>query len=371
MRVLHLQKAKGIGGSERHLLALLPALNARGVDTRMGVLVTGEGDRFVDALRRERVDVTVHRAGPHANPMLAPWLTAQVRSFRPDVVHTHLVHADVHGQLVAAALRVPGVSSVHDTARFYQREPIRSAGRLVGRLAARRIAISEHVARFLRDTRLAPPNRIRVVHYGIDAAAWSTGTQERERARERAGLSHDDVAVAIASRLVPGKGHEVLIEAFAGAVHDVPGLRLLIAGTGPKEDALRTLAARRCPTGTTRFLGFVDDMRSFLAAADMLVFPTLPELSEGFGLAALEAMAAGLPVVASTVGSLPEVVDAGRTGLLAQPGSVDALREAITCLARDNALREQLGRNGLIRAREAFGLDAMVSRTLAVYEEVA
>ena len=370
MRVLHLQKAKGIGGSERHLLTLLPALNERGVDTRMGVFVTGEGSRFVGALRSEGVDVAVHRAGPDLNPALARWLVGQVRTFRPDVVHTHLVHADVHGQLAAAALRVPGVSSVHDTARFYHREPFRTAGRLVGRLAARRIAISEHVARFLRDTRLSPPDRIRVIHYGIDAADWSAGPTERARARERGGFNGNEVVVGIASRLVPGKGHDVLIEAFAGAAHEVPELRLLIAGSGTEEAALRALAARRCPPGSVRFLGFVDDVRSFLAACDVLAFPTLPELSEGFGLAALEAMAAGLPVVASEVGSLPEVVADGRTGLIVQPSSVGALRAAIVRLARDRPLREQLGCSGALRAAERFGLGAMVSKTISVYEEV-
>jgi glycosyltransferase involved in cell wall biosynthesis len=333
-------------------------------------LVTGEGDRFVDALRTQAVDVTVHRAGPDLNPALASWLFTELRSFRPDVVHTHLIHADVHGQLAASALRVPGVSSVHDTARFYYREPFRSAGRLAGRLAARRIAISEHVARFLREMRLAPADRIRVVHYGIEPSAWSAHQGEATRARADLGISSNEIVVGIASRLVPGKGHEVLIEAFADAVHEVPELRLLIAGSGSEEQALRALAARRGPAGTVRFLGFVDDVRKFLIACDVLVFPTLPELSEGFGLAALEAMAAHLPVVASAVGSLSEVVDDGRTGLLVQPGSVEALRAAIVRLARDRALREQLGCGGANRARECFGLDEMVSRTISVYEEV-
>src|SRR5438128_1694797 len=123
MRVLHVQKAKGIGGSERHLLSLVPALAARGVDTRMAALSTGDGDRFVDELRRAGVEVAVHGAGPDLNPAAAWWLAAQLRSFRPDVLHTHLLHADLHGLPVAAAMRVAGVSSVHGTPGFYRREP--------------------------------------------------------------------------------------------------------------------------------------------------------------------------------------------------------------------------------------------------------
>ena len=175
VRVLHIQRVKGIGGSERHLLTLLPALARRGVDVKMCVLEMDGGERFVDALRRANIDVTTRKAGFDANPALLPGLVSDIRSYRPDVVHTHLVHADVHGLLAARAARVATVSSVHGTPAFYRREPYRSAGRLAGRLANRRIAISEHVATFLRAMRLAPPDRIRVVYYGIDAETLGVG----------------------------------------------------------------------------------------------------------------------------------------------------------------------------------------------------
>ena len=368
MRVLHVQKAKGIGGSERHLLALLPALAARGVEIRMCVLETGDGDRFVSELRHAGVDVTVRRAGPHINPTLVPGLMSEVRSFRPDLVHTHLIHADIHGQLAAKACHVPAVSSVHDTADFYRHEPYRSASRFIGRLPARRIAISEHVARFLRELGLASPGRISLVYYGIDVDTWTVAPVERRRARESMGLAEDQIVVGIASRLIPGKGHDVLVEAFGIAERDNPRLHLLVAGDGPERDGLESIASRMGLNDAVQFLGFIDDVRSFLAACELLVFPTLPELSEGFGLAALEAMASGLPVVASDVGSLPEVVTDGVTGLLVAPASPDALSAAIARLGADTALRERLGAQGRERARADFTLDAMVSGTIAVYE---
>jgi len=120
-----------------------------------------------------------------------------------------------------------------------------------------------------------------------------------------------------------------------------------------------------------RFLGFFEDVRGFMAACDALAFLTLPALGEGFGLAALEAAAAGRPVVATRVGALPEVVADGDTGLVVEPGDIGALAAAIVRLGTDAALRTRLGGAGRRRAAERFGVERMVERTLAVYAEVA
>ena len=147
-------------------------------------------------------------------------------------------------------------------------------------------------------------------------------------------------------------------------------MRLLVAGDGPLSD--RSSAPGDLGLGErVRFLGFVTDVRSFMGACDALAFPTQPELSEGFGLAALEAMAAARPVIASRVGSLPEVVSDEITGLLVEPQDVAELAAALVRLAENPTLRQELGEQGLIRAREAFSLEEMVERTLAVYNEVS
>ena len=370
MRVLHIQRAKGVSGSERHLLTLLPALGALGVETRMCVLETGDGDRFVRDLRRADVDVTVQDAGGDINLRLIPALVNEIRRYRPDVVHTHLVHADVAGQLAARSLRVPAVSSVHATPEFWRREPYRTTGRIVGHLARRRIAISEHVARFLREVRLSPPERIRVVHYGIDAEGWARHAPVRAEARTTFGVSEGEIVIGVAARLIEGKGHPTLLRAVGRAVTDdgVP-FTLLIAGDGSERDQLEALAREVCPPDRVRFLGFIDDVPGFLAACDLVAFPTDGH-GEGFGLTALEAMAAGRPVVASDFASLPEVVEDGRTGLLVPPSSVDALRRALVQLGLDAGAREEMGIRGAARARDVFGLDKMASCTLDVYEEV-
>jgi glycosyltransferase involved in cell wall biosynthesis len=367
LKVLHVQKVAGMGGSEQHLLSLLPALREAGVDARMLVPVAADASRFTDPLRALGVPVSVVAAGPDLNPIVVAALLREIRAFGPDLVHTHLVHADLHGQVAAGLARVGRVSSVHGTPGFYRREPYRSAARLAGRFTRVTIAISEHVREFLEDVRLTPAHRIEVVHYGIDASRWALSAAERGRTRVALGLEEDDVAVGIAARLIPGKGHSFLFQAFAASARRCPNLRLLVAGDGPLRERLER-EATRVGDGTVRFMGYLSDMRAFMNACDVLAFPTEPSLGEGFGLAALEGMASGRPVVASRVGSLPEVVTARETGLLVTPGAVDELAGALFELAGDERLRRALGSRAEQRARNLFSVDAMVERTRAVYE---
>jgi glycosyltransferase involved in cell wall biosynthesis len=301
---------------------------------------------------------------------LIPHLVTEIRAFRPDVVHTHLLHADLVGQLAAQVSRVPGISSVHATPDFYRREPYRSTGRAISRVARRRIAISEHVARFLREVRLAPPERIRVVHYGIDADRWAREAPSRRAAREVFGIADPSLVIGIAARLIDGKGHATLIEAVGRAIsEDGIAAVLLVAGIGEERERLERLAATRCPADRVRFVGFVPDVETFLAACDIVAFPTDGH-GEGFGLTALEAMAAGRPVVATRFASLPEVVDDGVTGVLVPPRSVESLRAALVVLANDPVRRAAMGQAGARRARDSFALERMASATRAVYDEI-
>jgi glycosyltransferase involved in cell wall biosynthesis len=368
LKVLHVQKVRGIGGSENHLLTLLPALRDAEVDARMLVAGAAQWKRFAEPLRALGVPTRVVSAGPDLNPRFVVALLREIRSFRPDVLHTHLVHADLHGQMAAGVAGVRRVSSVHGTPGFYRREPYRSAARFAGRFSRATIAISDHVRAFLEELRLARAHRIQVVPYGIDAAAWAMPEPERARARSALDVAEADIAVGIAARLIPGKGHSVLLEAFGAALRRAPRLRLLIAGDGPLKAPLER-DATRFERGTVRLLGYRHDMRAFMNACDVLAFPTEPALGEGFGLAALEAMACGRPVVATRVGSLPEVVADRESGFVVSPGAVDELASALVQLAQDQRLRRDLGARAAQRAQAAFSVETMVARTLDVYDE--
>jgi len=368
MRILHLQKVKGIGGSERHLLSLLPRLRDSGIEVRMCAATSADGYRFVEQMRRCGVDVMQVPAGSNVNPALARAVAGQIRVFRPTLVHTHLLHGDVYGQSTARMRGVKAVSSFHSTHEFYARGLVGAAERLAGRLACRTIAISEHVRDFLLKHHLRPAQAIRVVPYGVVTSDWKVTAEQRAEARASFQLEDDDIAVGVASRLIPGKGHNVLLRAFAEAREAVPALRLRIAGDGPLRGELQAAAAT-LDRGAVRLLGFVPDMRAFMGACDIVVFPTQPSLGEGFGLAALEAMAAERPVVASRLASLPEVVRDGETGMLVAPEDPRALARALARLGADPSMRRMLGSEAGRRAAADFDLDRMVRATIGVYRE--
>jgi glycosyltransferase involved in cell wall biosynthesis len=369
MKVLHVQKVNGIGGSERHLLELVPRLRARGVDATFCVLTEPGCEEFVGLLEAAAVPTHLIAAGPDLNPVLVARLAALVRRERPDLVHTHLIHADTHGQLAAAIARVPSVRSLHDTMPRLARQPYRTAGAVAGRIARRTIAISDHARERTVANGLAPAGRVRVVKYGIDADRWQSDERDRLAARDGLGIAPDDVAVVVASRLVAHKGHDVLLRAFAAARADAPALQLLVAGAG---DLRPGLEAQARPQGdAVRFLGHLGEagVRGLMHAGDIVVFPSLAAFGEGFGLAALEAAAAGRPVVASAVASLPEIVVDGTTGMLVPSGDADALAAALVGLARDPVARARMGAAGQARAATEFTLPRMVDETLAVYDE--
>lgn len=371
MRVFHLQKVTGIGGSERHLLSLLPALRERGIDSVMGVLRQGEYHPFVQELDELGIRTITIAAGGRFNPSLVREIARTIGEVAPDLVHTHLMHADLYGQLAARATRTTGVSSVHSAHRFYSEFPYRTVAQVAGRLASTTIAISYHVANYLAALRIGRRGNIRVIHYGIDADGWRLPAGERESARARQGLSASDIAIGMAARVVPFKGHDFLIEAFARAFDSEPNLRLLIAGDGPLRRSLEGFVGTLPCRDAIRFLGYVPDVRSFMNACDVVAVPSTPGDGEGFGLAAIEAMASARPVVASDTDSLPEIVLNDETGVLVPPQDVASLASALVRLAKDERLRSRLGEAGERRVVEAFTLESMVDKTASAYEEVA
>jgi glycosyltransferase involved in cell wall biosynthesis len=362
----------GIGGSENHLRSLLPALARAGVETRLVILVDPARTSFLEAyttsLESQGIEVESVPIARHVDPLLVVRLRRVLESFRPELVHTHLVHADLHGTLAARWAGIPVVSSRHNDDPFRQRPLLGLGLRAVNALQSHVIAISRAVADFTERYEGLPASKLTVVRYGLPLGRG----RPTRRAEVRAGWGVDDneLLLVTVGRLVEQKGHEYLLQALSRLGPAAPGgrpLRLAIVGDGP----LRTSLPRRAEElGLGRqviFAGFRADVEDVMAAADLYVHPSL---WEGFGLVLLEAMAAGRAIVASRVSAVPEVVVDGVTGLLVEPRDPTALAQAIARLLEAPATVSEMGYAGTERLRNAFSVERMIDETLAVYGRV-
>jgi len=361
MRVLHLHRIGGIGGSERHLLELLPALRDRNVDARfLGLDDTSAApDPFYEALAERQVPFERLACPRDLDPGLARRVRASVRASRPDVVHTHLVHADAYGLAAVGGTSTTLISTKHNDDRF-RAGRLRHLERLATRRAARVVCITEALARFNREVVGLPQEKLRVVHYGLDAppAPWgSPGGPE---------LPIDAPVLVAVCRLVPQKGLDVAIEALTPIREKHPDTRLVVLGEGPLRAELEALTRARGVEDAVELPGRVGDVTQWLRRADAVVHPAR---WEGFGLALLEAMLCARPIVASRVSSIPEIVVDGETGLLVAPDDPAALAAAVIALLGDPERAQTYGAAGHARALAEFSVARMADRTLEVYEE--
>jgi glycosyltransferase involved in cell wall biosynthesis len=362
MNVLHLQRIGGIGGSERHVLELLPALRARGIDARfLGLDNTAAApDPFYEVLSARGVPFDRLACPRDVDPGLARRTSALVQRYRPDLVHTHLVHADVYGATAAIRARARLVSTKHNDDPFRAGRG-RYGERLLTRRASRVICITEALARFNRDVVGLPPSKLRVVRYGLDAPPEPWGPHGGPE------LAPEGPVLLAVCRLVPQKGVDVAIEALPRVRERHPDVHLVVLGEGPLRSQLAELAAAHGVEDAVSFPGRVGDVAWWLRRAAVLVHPAR---WEGFGLALLEAMLSERPVVASAVSSIPEIVVDGETGRLVPPGDAGALAEALSDLLEHPARASAMGAAGRALALAEFSVERMAERTAGVYEEV-
>lgn len=353
--VLHTQKVAGISGSEAHLLQLLPDLRTRGWDIRFLMLHEDEPGawEFARELRERGVPLNDIKLRADVDPIAFGEVLAHLSRLRPRILHTHLVHADVYGQLAGSIARVPlRLSTKHGFNEFREGRWFGLADRSVGSLAHIHIAISQGLARYLAETEGFDEEDFEIVHYGISAR---NGVAPYEGGEPR---------LLCVGRLIPIKGHLVLLRALAQARARVRGVTLDVAGRGPLEPALKSYARELGLAEAVRFLGFVSPVQRAIEDAAIVV---VPSLGEGFGMVALEAMERARPVIASAVGGLPEIVADGETGLVVPSGDAEALAEAIVALAGDLARAAEMGRAGRERALAEFPPERSAERIEELY----
>ena len=346
------------------LLFLVTTFDRGGTERTILHLATGlPGDRYTVAVaalqgRSGRIAVDLAAAGVPAHDlrMRTKWdlggalrLRALLRRERIEVLYSFLFHANLMGRLVGGWCGVPVRIGAERIAGW--EGPIRRLlNRLTRGLATRVVAVSEAVREETARTLGIRPERIALIPNGVDCHAFAPAS--RPVAAPVLGCT---------GRLHRKNGHPTLLEAFAAIRQAVPEARLLLVGDGPERRALERTVAGRGWGGIVTFAGEQADVRPWLRRMAVYVQPSL---AEGMSNSILEAMASGLPVVATRVGGTPDVVD-GSVGLLVPPEDPAALATALVTLLGDPARRAAMGAAGRERVARQFSEAEMIRRTTA------
>jgi glycosyltransferase involved in cell wall biosynthesis len=280
-----------------------------------------------------------------------------LRQFQPDVVHTHQIGALFYTGPAARSAGVPLTVHTEHGKHYAGRRRTRWLGWLAARSAAGFFCVSEDIAREVIACRVAPRRKVRVVANGIDTARF------RDRSgvpslRSALGVPPDAVVVGTVGRLAEVKRQDLLLRAFAAVRREVSQARLLVVGDGPLRADLEALAASLGLGETVYFAGYQPEPAAYLAAMEVFA---LTSRSEGMPLVVLEAWAAGVPVVASAVGGVPELIRDGDNGLLFRSGDEGALTTALAGLLRDPARRSRLAHAGRDEATTRFDVRSMAA----------
>jgi glycosyltransferase involved in cell wall biosynthesis len=322
-----------------------------------------------EALRQEGLAVHVldRRAGLDWRCSLR--MARFFRRERVDVIHAHQCTPFFYG--ATARLLYPKARVLlTEHGRHYPDFPRRKrmiANRLLLGRGDRVVGVGEAVRKALIDNEGIPAGRVEVIYNGVDLSAHVRGVSDASLTRRELGLGEADFVVIQVARLDYLKDHATALRTLARLLPLLPQARLVLVGEGPEEPGIRKVVKELGVQEQVRFLGLRQDVARLLAAADAFL---LSSISEGIPLTVIEAMGAGLPVVATRVGGLPEVVQEELTGLLAPRGDDAALAAHLVRLAAEPALRRRLGEQGRDRARDLFSESRMHRAYVRVYEDL-
>lgn len=365
-KVVHIVKATGIHGTERHLLTLLPELNK---NHEIIFIILTEPDKpvseYFNLLGKKGIRACNVVIRFDMDPLCFLKIFILLKRLRPALVHTHLIHGDMYG---IAAARLAGIDNIvstkHNDDNFRRDKFIRALNVFLNRRTKRVITISNWITKFVNQVEGVALEKIKTIHYGLGRLEY-VGAENPFR--KEMGFGNRDIVLGIIARLVEQKGHQFLIEAFSSAFREDHRLRLLIVGDGELKASLQNYVQAKNLDRVIFFTGYRDNIAEILDAVDIFVHPSL---WEGFGLAILEAMAMGKPVIATNVSAIPELVEDGMTGFLVPVKDVNSLAKAITKLSSDEDLRKKFGENAMEKWRELFSVDRMVAQTVKLYDEL-
>lgn len=365
LRILHINSARSLGGGERHTADLANALSRRGHEVFVAAPALSP---LVEELKRVPAENVFELPLRNAlDVQSAIELARRVREREIEIIHAHVARDYLLAALASRRSSAPLVLTRH------LERPLKSLHRWTLSGVARVIAVSEAVERSLLAQKIFPPEKIQRIPNGIDVERFErrARTFDTQRFRRLSGIK-GSLVVGVAGELREHKGQDDFLRAAQQVSSAINDVEFVIAGEdqSPRKEyraQLERLVAELGLQARVHFTGWLEDVAAFLPALDIFVSSSRVE---PFGLVMVEAMAAGLPVVATSTGGAREIVEDGVTGKLVPIGDWQALSRAVSVLLLDEEERRSMGERGRERARTRFSLERMVAETEALYGEV-
>lgn len=356
--VVHTESSLGWGGQEIRILTEAAGMQRRG--HKVTLICVPDSKIEVEARRRNLavVALPIGKRAVRTVSLLRQWL----REHPADVINTH---SSTDSWVAALACRfdcrAPRIVRTRHISARVANDPLTRW--LYTRATSHIVTTGERLRERLIKDNAYPSERITSVPTGIDLARFARG--ERAAARQALGLHQERIVIGVVATMRSWKGHEFLMKAFA-MLPDTTALAII--GDGPQRDSLRTLAQQLGIADRVVMPGNQDDVVPWLHAIDIFALPSYA--NEGVPQSIMQAMACGLPVVSTPVGSIEEIVTSGRTGILVAPKAVEPLRDALLALIDDDGLRRTLGANAQREAQSRFGLEIMLDKMQEVFFSV-
>ncbi len=351
-----------IGGAERLLVDMVSVWGQQGEPITPHVYAFRDGP-IRSELEAQGCSVSISSGTLRINPLLIPWLVKNFMRDKIQLVHLHLPRAGFYGRLAAKPLGLPVLYTEHNLWEMYV--PLsRFLNRSTYFINSNVVAVSDAVQASISRNSHYSTERLTRVHNGI--SPWDDALPEKRVAmRKDIGLHEQSVIIGTIANLHVRKGIRFLLYSLHHLIDEFPNLHYIIIGRDDGEwTNLQQVISELHIESHIHWLGYRPDARKLLPLLDIFV---LPSLSEGLPVALLEAMDAGLPVIATKVGGTPEVVVDGETGFLVEPGNITALANSIRSLLVDSDRRALVGHAAKKRVREKFTVDRMARKYAELY----
>lgn len=357
MHILHIETGRHLYGGALQVLCLMEGLKERGCQS---TLVCAKGSKIGEAAAGSALIHEVPMAG-ELDPRFVLRLGRIIRAEHPDIVHVHSRRgADLWGIMAARLTKIKVVIT-----RRVDNPELPWVARTKYRLCDRVITISEKIRQVLLSEGI-PAHEIVCIPSGVASEQYNQGCKSQWFCDEF-GLRPAGKVIGVIGQLIPRKGHRYLIEAAPAILKHYPETRFLFFGQGPLQHDLQQLCKSLHMANKVHFAGFRTDLERILPCLDLVVHPAT---MEGLGVSLLQAAAAGVPIVATRVGGIPEIVHDGVNGYLVDVGNTQAIVDAVLTLLHNPLKAKRLGRAGRELVRSHFSLEAMVAGNLRVYREV-